>query len=356
MYLGLGLYKSILNDSNFRFAKQAGATHIVAQLVDYIKGDDQPTLTKDYLNGWGRTYASMEPWGLDQLIALRKQVESHGLTLGAIENFDPGHWYDVLLDGPKKREQIENLKTIIRNVGRAGIPIIGYYFSLAGVWGWTVRQYGRGLPETVGFDQSAIETDRPIPKGMVWNMMYEDLIPDEYLAPVSYEEMWERLTYFLSELLPVAEESGVRLVAHPDDPPVPRLRQTDRLFYSQERYERLLSAFPSPANGLECCLGTLQEMASGNVYDFVRRHAECGNIGYIHFRNVSGKVPNYREVFVDEGDLNMINVLKILKQANYQGIIIPDHTPAMTAPGAWHTGMAHALGYMKGVLQCLEAV
>ena len=354
MKLGLGLYRSLLNDQNFRFARQAGATHIVAQLVDYVKGGDQPTLTQDYLKGWGKTSGDMAPWSLDQLIALRKQVESHGLVLGAIENFDPAHWYDVLLDGPRKHEQIENLKKIVRNVGDAGIPMIGYYFSLAGVWGWSVKQFGRGFPETVGFDASTINIDSPIPKGMVWNMIYDEVNTDEFLPPVSYVEMWQRLTDFLSELLPVAEDCGVRLVAHPDDPPVARLRQTDRLFYSPEHYERLITAFPSPANGLECCLGTLQEMPSVNVYDFVDRHASAGNIGYVHFRNVSGKVPDYREVFVDEGDLDMIRVMELLKKSGYSGIMIPDHTPTMSTPGAWHAGMAHALGYMKGIIQCLD--
>ena len=143
MKLGLGLYKQTLTDDNFRFAKQAGATHIVAQLVDYVKGNN-PTLTLNYLDGWGVTQNQGKLWTYEELKALRMKIESHGLTLEAIENFDPSHWYDILLDGPEKKKQIEDIKTIIRNVGKAGIPIMGYYFSIAGVWGWSNGPYGRG--------------------------------------------------------------------------------------------------------------------------------------------------------------------------------------------------------------------
>lgn len=354
MKIGLGLYKSLLNDQNFRFARQAGASHIVAQLVDYVKGGDQPDLGRDYLSGWGRTKGDSNIWSAESLIALRKQIESHGLTLEAIENFDPAHWYDILLDGPRKDEQIEFMKTVIRNLGKAGIPIMGYYFSLAGVWGWTVKKYGRGIPETVGYDEQNIQPQVPIPKGMVWNMAYEEVDEVGFVPPVSYEEMWDRLTYFLEALLPIAEESGVRLVAHPDDPPVPILRQTARLFHHTDGYSRLTELFTSPANGLECCLGTLQEMQDVDVYAFVEEQARKGNIGYIHFRNVKGKVPNYREVFVDEGDLDMVRIIKILKTAGYDGVLIPDHTPTMSAPGGWHAGMAYAMGYMRGILQTMN--
>lgn len=354
MKLGLGLYKSILNDANFQFARQAGATHIVAQLVDYVQGNDNPSLSKDYLNGWGATNNEHTPWKLQDLIALRKQIESHGLTLEAIENFDPAHWYDILLDGPKKEAQMEQLKQTIKNIGKAGIPMMGYYFSLAGVWGWSVRQSGRGMPVTVGFDEASVDIHRPIPDGMVWNMSYRKETSTLTVPETTVKEMWDRLDYFLTELLPVAQESGVRLVAHPDDPPMKIMRQTGRLFCTHRQYESLLEKYPSPANGLECCLGTLQEMVDGDIYDFVDRHARAGNIGYIHFRNVKGKVPDYREVFVDEGDIDMIRILRILKDSQYDGILIPDHTPEMTCPGPWHTGMAFALGYMKGALQALE--
>ena len=110
MKLGFGLYKSLLNNDNFRFARQAGATHLVVQLVDYVKGGDNPTLMQNYRNGWGVTQNQDKPWKYEDLIAIKKQIESHGLTWEAIENFDPSHWYDIILDGPEKNKQLENLK------------------------------------------------------------------------------------------------------------------------------------------------------------------------------------------------------------------------------------------------------
>ncbi|MFT7029123.1 MAG: mannonate dehydratase [Marinoscillum sp.] len=353
MKLGLGLYKGILNSDNFNFAKQAGATHIVAQLVDYVKGDN-PTLTNNYLNGWGETRNQGKIWTFDELSALRKSIESHGLKLEAIENFDPSHWYDVLLDGPKRDEQLEDLKTMLKNMGKAGIPIMGYYFSLAGVWGWANDSKGRGDAKSVLFDQSKVDVHQPIPKGMVWNMRYEDQVDDAVLAPVSKEEIWERFRYFLNNLLPIAEENNVRLVAHPDDPPLAEMRGTARLFYNQPTYEKLLEVNPSPANGFEFCMGTVQEMQGSNVYEMLEKYALQDRIGYIHFRNVIGKVPRYQEAFVDEGDIDMIKALRILKKCKYEGVLIPDHTPEMSTKAGWHAGMAYALGYMKGAMNAIN--
>src|SRR4029079_8037058 len=105
MKLGLGLYRHMLTRENFQFARQAGATHVVAHLVDYFKGsspahDQQPTGTDQ---GWGRAGERARRWSFEELTALRQAVEAEGLVLEAIENFDPAHWHDVLLNGPKKK-------------------------------------------------------------------------------------------------------------------------------------------------------------------------------------------------------------------------------------------------------------
>ena len=100
MKLGLGLYRHLLNSDHYQFAVQAGATHIVAHLCDYFahgQQDGQPTGDG---GGWGRAGSPL--WTVDELIALRREVNEAGLALEAIENFDPAHWYDVLLDGPRK--------------------------------------------------------------------------------------------------------------------------------------------------------------------------------------------------------------------------------------------------------------
>ena len=353
MKLGLGLYRHMLTGENFAFARQAGATHLVVHLVDYFRGapaqrDDQPTGTD---LGWGLAGDPRQLWTLEELLALRRAVEAAGLKLEAVENFDPSHWHDVLLDGPQRARQIENVKTIIRRLGRAGIPVMGYNFSLAGVAGRTKGPYARGGAVSVGMEGAY---DTPMVQGMVWNMVYDPAAPAGVVPSVPPEELWRRLDAFLAEVLPVAEEAGVRLAAHPDDPPMPTVRGQPRLVFQSRHYQRLIDLNPSPANQLEFCIGSLAEMTEGDVYEAVDQYSRQQRIGYVHFRNVRGKVPHYRETFIDEGDVDMLRVLQILKRNQFDGVLIPDHTPQMTCAAPWHAGMAYAMGYMKAALHILE--
>jgi mannonate dehydratase len=354
MKLGLGLYRHMLTNENFRFAKQAGATHIVAHLINYFNNDNLSTASGDGV--FGVSDNPNPTWSFEELDALRKSINDEGLELAAIENFDPIHWYDILLDGPRKKEQMENIKTTIRNMGRAGIPCIGYYFSIAGVWGRTEIQSARGEAMGVGFIESQTPPETPIPNGTVWNMIYDQNAPSGYVGNVSHEEIWQRMEDFLVSLVPVAEEAGVRLASHPDDPPLPVIRGTARLVTQPQHYQRLLDLVPNHYNSLEMCLGTISEMADGefDLYEAVDRYSKQEKISFIHFRNVRGKVPNYEEVFVDEGDIDMFRVLQILHKNNFDGVIIPDHTPQMSCDAPWHAGMAYALGWMKASMSAIE--
>ena len=354
MKLGLGLYRHMLKRDNFRFARQAGATHIVAHLTDYFRPGKLSTASGDEV--WGRAAHDSTHWTYDELQALRRTINEEGLELAALENFDPGHWYDVLLDGPKKGEQLEHIKTTIRNMGAVGIPCMGYYFSIAGVWGRTEIQSARGQALGVGFLEAQTPPETPIPNGTVWNMIVDDEPPPGFVPEVTSEEIWGRLEDFLTQIVPVAEEAGVRLAAHPDDPPLPVVRGMARLVTQPQHYQRLLDLAPSHHNSLEMCLGTIAEMAQGDfdLYEAVERFSAQGKISYIHFRNVRGKVPNYEEVFVDEGDIDMLRVLKILHRNGFDGVLVPDHTPQMTCDDPWHAGMAHALGWMSGSLNAIH--
>jgi mannonate dehydratase len=350
MKIGLGLYRHMLTDENFQFARQAGATHIVAHMVDYFRGapkgkDDQPTGTD---NGWGLAGDPDKLWTLEELVGIRKAIEAAGLKLEAIENFDPAHWYDILLDGPKRAQHIENVKTILRRMGKAGIPVMGYNFSIAGVAGRTKEKYARGGAVSVGMEGAY---DLPMPNGMVWNMIYDPKAPAGTLKSITSDELWRRLDGFLREVLPVAEEAGVKLAAHPDDPPMPTIRAQPRLVYEPRHYQKLIDLNPSPSNTLEFCIGSLAEMTEGDIYDVVDTYSRQQRLGYVHLRNVHGKVPAYRETFIDDGDVDIIRVLGILRRNKFDGVLIPDHTPQMSCSAPWHAGMAYALGYMKAALK-----
>ena len=351
MKLGFGLYRNSLNTDNYQFVNQIGATHVVAHLTNYFSGSN-PEISSGGNNGWG--VCDKEPiWDFEFLSGLKKEMKDHNLVFEAIENFNPLHWHDILLDGPKKNDQIEDLKRLLQNMGNVGIPIMGYCFSLAGVWGWERGQYARGKAESVALIEGSRDFQEPIPDGMVWNMRYREGEADKFVPETDEKEVWERLEFFLNQLIPVAEENNVSLAAHPNDPPLPVMRGTGRILKNPSEYDRLININKSRSNKIEMCLGSIQEMQEGDLEDYLDKYSKDNRIGYIHFRNVIGKVPNYIEAFVDDGDINMVNVIKILKNNNYDGVIIPDHTPALNCSAPWHAGMAYAVGYIKGLIKSL---
>ncbi|MEM7032887.1 MAG: mannonate dehydratase [Chloroflexota bacterium] len=353
MKLGLGLYQALLTPENLRFAKQAGCTHIVAHLPGYFSRDEEEIITSDMGDaGFGYSQADNPVWTFEGLRDLKTLVESEGLVLEALENFAPAHWYDVLLAGPERDKQISHLKEIIRNLGKLGIPTMGYCFTVAGTWGRTEGTYARGEAKSVGFENPP---QTPIPGGMVWNMIYDTdrfkkADPQDTVPSVSETEIWARLAYFLDEVMPVAEEANVNLAFHPDDPPLPKLRNTSRLVYHGDHFQKVLDLKPSRANLIEFCIGTVTEMPDTDVYETVERYSRSGKLGYVHFRNVQGKAPHYHEMFIDDGDADMIRILRILHKNGFDGVLIPDHTPLIECDAAWHAGMAYALGWMKAAL------
>lgn len=330
--LGIGLNTDRINDDDLRFVRQLGVTHVVAHMPK-VPGEGY--------------------WELDGLRELKRYIHSHGLALEALENFPIPHWHDVLLGRPGRDGQIANLQKTIRNMGKAGIPIMGYCFSLAGVWGhW--RAYsaggGRGGAGIKSFDYSRVKAAPQLPNGELWGVKFDPKATGT-IGEVSQEEMWSRLRYFLERVMPVAEEAGVRLGAHPDDPPVPVLRGTGRLLVSHAAMRRFADLVPSKNHGFEFCQGTVAEMG-GSVYDAIREFTGRKKIFYVHFRNVRGVFPtNFDETFIDEGAVDMLQCLRIYKEAGYEGILIPDHAPRVTAPGQWHAGIAFTLGYIRAAMQ-----
>ena len=355
MKLGLGLYRHMLSRDYYDFARQAGCTHVVIHLVDYFRQgtanprNNQPTGSK--YEFWGVAKQPGQLWTVGEMRSIRCQIEDAGLSLAAIENLDPAIWHDVLLDGPRRPEQLENVKTIIRRMGEAGVPVLGYNFSIAGVCGRISGPFGRGGAITVGMDGPA--DDVPLPNGAVWNMVYDQEAVPGFMPTITHDELWRRFYDFLEDVLPVAEQAGVQLALHPDDPPMATMRRQPRLVYQPYMYQNVLNAQSSQSNALELCVGTLAEMTEGDIYEVVEQYSRQGKIAYIHLRNIAGKVPHYRETFIDEGDVDMSRILAILQRNQFDGVVIPDHTPQMSCSAPWHAGMAHTLGFIAGVLATL---
>ncbi len=355
MKLGLGLYRHQLTRANYDFAAQCGATHLVIHLVDYFHQsqdnprEGQPTGGRQ---GWGVAGRADQPWTRELLNQLRREINAAGLELHAIENLDPAHWHDVLLDGPRRAEQLQGVQELIRSVGAAGIPVLGYNFSLAGVAGRISGPFARGNAVSVGMEEP---DETPVPCGMVWNMVYDVDVREGVLPEITHEQLWSRFERFLDAVVPVAEAAGVQLALHPDDPPLPYVRRQPRLVYQPHFYQQVIDLNPSPANVLEFCIGTLAEMTDGDIYDAVDLYSRLGRIGYVHLRNITGKVPRYRETFIDDGDVDIARVLGILHNNHFTGVVIPDHTPLLSCDAPWHAGMAYAMGFIRAVLKSFEA-
>ena len=277
-------------------------------------------------------------WEYMDLVKLRTRVEDAGLRLNGIENV-PIKFYDKIMLGlPGRDEQIEHMQATIRNMGRAGIPIFGYHFIATGVWRTSSTTPARGGAQVTAFDYEQVK-DAPLSFGRVF----------------TEEEQWANYEYFIKAILPAAEEAGVLLALHPDDPPVPSLGGVARIMRSFEAFDRAMTLGDSPNHGLDFCVGSWSEMSPDECLKGLRYFGEKGKIIYVHFRDVLGTVPNFREAFIGEGNLNMFEVMKTLRQLGFKGYMIDDHVPTMTHDSGWNSrSRAFANGQMTAMLELLN--
>ncbi len=277
-------------------------------------------------------------WEYMDLLQLRTACEDAGLRLNAIEN-TPIYFYDKIMLGlPGRDEQIEHMQATVRNLGRAGIPIFGYHFIATGVWRTSRTARARGGAETTAFDY---ELAKAAP--LTFDREYTD------------DEIWDNYAYYMKAILPVAEEAGVKLALHPDDPPVPTLGGVARIMRNFDAFKRAMEIGDSPNHGLDFCVGSWSEMSPEECMKGLRYFAERDKIFYVHFRDVLGTVPNFREAFIGEGNLNMFEVMKTLKEHDFKGFLIDDHVPRMVGDSGWMgLSRAFANGQMVTMLELLE--
>ena len=277
-------------------------------------------------------------WEFMDLLHLRTRIEDAGLRLAALENVPIQFYRKAMLGLPERDEQIEHMSTTIRNMGRAGIPILGYHWMPNAVWRTSRSTPGRGGAKVTSFDLE-LARNAPLSFGR------------EYTA----DEMWANYEYYIKAILPVAEEAGVRLALHPDDPPVRSLGGIARIFCCFDGFKRAMEIGDSPMHGLDFCHGSWSSMGPG-VIEAIRYFGERDKILYVHFRDVQGSVPRFQECFVNEGNSNMLEVIKTLKQVGFTGFLIPDHVPHMVDDTDWgHRGRAYAIGYMTALLELVQS-
>ena len=312
----------------------------IQEQLPHTKLDDE---TLSFFKALGVDYVTVNPApemrdGADRLDYWRWAlglVESHGMRL---MNVAATGWDDISLGRPNRDQQIEAWRTMLRNLGAAGIPTLGYNFKPAGNFRTASVPPGRGGASYSTFD-------------------YDELMkaPPHFPDKVASEaEMWEHLQYFLERVIPVAEESGVTMALHPNDPPIPEpLGGTAPITATLDQFERIFGLVPSPSNAMLFCQGCVAEMGE-DVPSAIRRIGSQGKIVYVHFRNIRGTPKRFQEVFIDEGDVDMVRAMEAYKEVGFEGPFMMDHTPRFpTAEATWWAGRAFAVGYMRALIQAV---
>jgi mannonate dehydratase len=277
-------------------------------------------------------------WEYNDLLLLRSKIEDAGLRMIALENM-PWTFYDKLMMGqPDKEKQLEHVKTTISNMGRAGIPVLGYAWTPTGVWRSSITHKIRGGAEVMRVDLDDFK-DAPLSHGRVF----------------SEEEMWDNYQYFIEGVLPVAEESGVTLALHPNDPPTTSLGGVPQLMRSFDAFKKAMSMVESDNHGLQFCLGSWSEMGE-DLYEVMDYFGQMGKLIYVHFQVVSGTIPKFNEIFIDQpGYYDPVKMLSRLKAAGFNGMIMPGHVPKVEGDGAWkERSRAYTIGYIKGIMAALD--
>src|SRR5438094_2146325 len=233
---------------------------------------------------------------------------------------------------------------MIRNTARAGIPALKYNLSILGVVR-TESTRGRG-----GATYSTFEYDKA---------RLEAAATDA--GPVDADQYWERITYFLQRVVPVAEEYKVRLACHPHDPGMPRdngLRGVQTVLGNVDGLKRFINIMPSKYHGLNFCQGTVSEMLrkpGEEIFDVIRYFGSRGKIFNVHFRNIRGGFLDFRETFIDDGDVDMLKALRAYKDVGYDGMMMPDHVPAIAGDPKGFQAFAYTFGYIKALIAAVAA-
>lgn len=305
-----------------RLAAQSGVTHGIARMI--------PVLSK------------APPSAYRSLLARMKQELNHsGLVFAGVESH-PVPAERIKLGLPGRDEEIDNYITVLRVLAELDVRLVCYNW-MAGL-GWYRTRFDREERHGALVSEfSAVDAERQGPTE--WGTIGED-------------QLWANLEYFLRAVLPVAEELGIRMALHPDDPPISPLRGLSRILTSADAFRRVLALHPGPANGITFCQANFLLMGE-NVESLVREWCQTDRLYYVHLRDVKGTREHFQETFHDNGPTNLAAMLKVYLEANFSGPLRPDHAPIMEGesnerPGYGMTGKVFAIGYIKGILDALQ--
>jgi len=290
-------------------------------------------------------------WTERSLRWLKEYTEKFELKLEMIENVPIRFFDKILLGLPGRDAQIENYIKTLRNMGKAGIPILGHHFCPTWAWRTTIREPYR-LGATVSAYDHSVHDELPNAYTQSKDHMVRQN-PD--LLPPTREDLWNNFEYFAKAVLPEAERAGVKLITHPSDPPISPLAGVARIFISPDDFRKAQEMVHSPAWGINFCMGTFSQLGGEEtVMEMIHEFVPSQRIQMIHFRDVQGTVEKFSECFLGEGRYNPAVIMKALHSYKYDGLILDDHVPFLTSDTRWgHTARAYTFGYLKGLKQML---
>lgn len=303
-------------DRDFAFLAQLGVEHVYMWLLDHQVD-------------------------LESLRTFRKRAEDFGLTLyhAGSEAVCKNAKFQLALPG--RDEAIEEFATFIRNLAEVEIGLTTFTWEPAYVR-TSHRRPTRGGAQARVVDIEELEKESPSHEGTY-----------------AESDLWENFEYFIERIIPVAEDAGVRLALHPNDPPVPSIGGIPCLVHNVDTHRRAFEICDSPNLGMEFCCGCWLEggEAFGDIFAGIRHFVEQGKVFVVHFRNVESPLPHFAEAFIDDGYMDMYRLMKAFHDAGYRGPILPDHVPNMGFMVYEDdiVATAHALGYMKALLERAEA-
>jgi len=341
------------------WTQQAYNSHPASRIGQPQEGPDTPKITmymEDLLDAaearrlkqigitWIDTQALPEqPWGMDYLQPRVDALKAEGMHIGIMMvrwSFNGGmdpNMSQIVYAGPDRDKEISKIKETLVNCGKLGIPVVEYNFYNHRATDGYASVEGRGGATMTEFNYERMKDLPPLPVEGVH----------------TYDQTWRNLEYFLKEVVPVAEKAGVALSLHPNDPPPPMSRGSAQIMNSFSDWKRLIDTLNSPSNCLTFDCGVTRELGEDPVV-VGNWFASRSRIGQVHFRNVILRKPreDYTEVFPDEGDNDMFEVMRLLVKNNYKRTIMPEHPRGLDADKALPKGWGEYVGWTYDVAHC----
>jgi mannonate dehydratase len=293
-------------------------------------------------------------YSVEDLSRLKERCEKHGISLDMIpppflasSHIDRTPRPAIMLgQSPERDKDIEHIQNIIRNCAKVGIPSIKYNMSLLGVLR-TDRTPGRG-----GSTLSTWRLKEAKASGK--------FTPETRAGKVNADRYWERITYFLDRVIPVANEYKIRMACHPHDPGVPPaegFQGIDAVLGTPEGLKKFISIRESPYHGINFCQGTVSEMLQDpgkEIFDVIRYFGSRKKIFNVHFRNIRGKRDSFQETYPDEGDIDFVKAMMVYKEIGYPYMMMPDHVPQHPDDRGGNQAFAFAYGHIRALIQAVD--